>query len=68
MIVFHASVQAVTRSAIFLNRSTGGRQEVILPLTISDRIFKNEIVTLVVYINIKENLDRGPREDYPARG
>ena len=39
---------AVTRSAIFLNRSTGGRQEVILPLTISDRIFKNEIVTLVV--------------------
>ena len=41
-------MQAVTRSAIFLNRSTGGRQEVTLPLTISDRIFKNEIVTLVV--------------------
>ena len=39
---------AYNRSAIFLNRSTGGRQEVTLPLTISDRIFKNEIVTLVV--------------------
>ena len=48
MIVFLASMQAVTRSAIFLNRSTRGRQEVTLPLTISDRIFKNEIVTLVV--------------------
>ena len=48
MIVFHVSIQAVTRSAIFLNRSTGGRQEVTLRLTISDRIFKNEIVTLVV--------------------
>ena len=43
-------MQAVTRSAIYLilNRSRGGRQEVTLPLTISDRIFKKEIVTMVV--------------------
>ena len=31
-------------------------------------IKKAVLSTLKVYIYVKENLDRGPREDYPARG
>ena len=31
-------------------------------------VFKFIILKLVYFIYIKENLDRGPREDYPARG
>ena len=30
--------------------------------------FRNSPLPREPYINIKENLDRGPREDYPARG